>query len=56
MTPSLVGVLPTRLVDLSGSRLRDLRRLDPQYTATVCAPLVREVSAPATVTLAGSDS
>lgn len=56
MTSLSSGAVPTRLVDLSALSLRELGRCDPEGVARVCAPLVREVSEPAVVSLGGSDS
>lgn len=48
--------IPTRLIDLSGLRLADLGRLDPSHLAEASTPLIREVAASNTISLAGSNS
>lgn len=54
MTPP--EAISTRLVDLSHFALRDLDRLDHELVDPHRDQLVSEVSAPTTVSLAGSDS
>ncbi|GAB3251950.1 hypothetical protein [Kineosporia babensis] len=56
MTAIHPDVIRTRLVDLSGVSLGELSRYDPAELAEVSAPLIDEMSAAATVSLAGSDS
>ena len=57
MISSIAATLPTRLVDLSGVRLSDLERCDSHEIVRLCATVVvREVSEPPAVALAGSNS
>jgi hypothetical protein len=56
MTSSLAGTVQTRLIDLSGLSLADLRRYAPDDVALACARLAGEVAEPAVVTLGGSGS
>lgn len=56
MTFTLAGPVPTRLVDLSGLILRDLDNLEQNDVLDCSSPIVHELSTPATVSLAGSDS
>jgi hypothetical protein len=56
MSSSADGVIPTRAVDLSGVSLVDLDHCDSAQLGQVCQLLVREVTAAALVSLAGSQS
>jgi hypothetical protein len=56
MTAGGFDVVPTRLADLSGLSLGDVDRQDPDEVARISAALIREVTAQAEVSLAGSNS
>jgi len=56
MSAGVSDVVPTRLADLSGLGLSDLARQDPDHVARISASLIREVTAQAEVSLAGSNS
>jgi hypothetical protein len=56
MNPALAGTVPTRLIDLSGLSLSDLRRCAPEGVGRACAQLVEEVVNPAMVTLGSTSS
>lgn len=56
MAAEVSGVVPTRLADLSGLSLGDVARQDPDAVARISEPLIREVTAQAQVSLAGSNS